>query len=395
MKILYISYDGMLEPLGQSQVVAYQEQLSSDFTIFLVSFEKKEDLRDKASLQAMKMKMHKAGITWIPLVYHKKLSVLSTSIDIARGILTGWRLIASHKIDVIHARSYVPGVMAVILKIFLRKKFLFDMRGLWPDERVDGGLWKKNSYLYYIAKWFEKILLLHADHVISLTHAGIREIEKFPYLRQHAVKFTVIPTCVDLDKFYYSDDQNDRFTLGYVGSVGVWYEFDAVLEAFQFLASIQLNAKLLIINRNEHAFLKEKITAAGFQQSQYEIISTHYAQVPQMMSRMNAGIFFIKPLFSKQASAPTKLGEFLACGIPCLANQGVGDMAAVLEESNVGIAVSDFSFHSLKVGVEQLITLSEDSNIALRCRAAAIKNFSLEAGVKSYSDVYESLREST
>ena len=41
MKILYITYDGLLEPLGQSQVLAYQERLAEDFDIFLLSFEPK------------------------------------------------------------------------------------------------------------------------------------------------------------------------------------------------------------------------------------------------------------------------------------------------------------------------------------------------------------------
>ena len=39
-KILYLSYDGILEPLGYSQVFKYVEKLSKDFDISIVSFEK-------------------------------------------------------------------------------------------------------------------------------------------------------------------------------------------------------------------------------------------------------------------------------------------------------------------------------------------------------------------
>ena len=41
--VLYISYDGMLEPLGQSQVIAYLKRLALHHRIHLVSFEKSED----------------------------------------------------------------------------------------------------------------------------------------------------------------------------------------------------------------------------------------------------------------------------------------------------------------------------------------------------------------
>ena len=39
-KILYISYDGILEPLGHSQVLKYISFLSKDFSVTLISFEK-------------------------------------------------------------------------------------------------------------------------------------------------------------------------------------------------------------------------------------------------------------------------------------------------------------------------------------------------------------------
>ena len=39
VRTLYISYDGVLEPLGESQVVTYLERLSARYDITLVSFE--------------------------------------------------------------------------------------------------------------------------------------------------------------------------------------------------------------------------------------------------------------------------------------------------------------------------------------------------------------------
>ncbi len=42
MSILYITYDGLLEPLGQSQVLAYLERMSDRLLIHIMSFEKKK-----------------------------------------------------------------------------------------------------------------------------------------------------------------------------------------------------------------------------------------------------------------------------------------------------------------------------------------------------------------
>ena len=46
-EILYLSYDGLLEPLGESQVVSYLERLSPPYQLTVVSFEKEQDLRDR------------------------------------------------------------------------------------------------------------------------------------------------------------------------------------------------------------------------------------------------------------------------------------------------------------------------------------------------------------
>ena len=47
MTVLYLSYDGALDPLGQSQVVPYVIGLASlGFRMRLISFEKPESLQD-------------------------------------------------------------------------------------------------------------------------------------------------------------------------------------------------------------------------------------------------------------------------------------------------------------------------------------------------------------
>src|SRR5690606_36566302 len=69
--ILYIAYDGMLEPLGQSQVLAYLERLAADRPIHLLSFEKTEDWADADARARVKARMDATGIHWHPRRYHK------------------------------------------------------------------------------------------------------------------------------------------------------------------------------------------------------------------------------------------------------------------------------------------------------------------------------------
>ncbi len=393
MSVLYISYDGMLEPLGQSQVLAYLKRLAPHRRIHLISFEKSEDWVKVPERNALANVIEASGIIWHPLRYHKRPSALATLWDIACGTLVGLWLVLRYRLHIVHARSYVPSVMALVLKRLTSVKYIFDMRGFWADERVDGGLWPKEGQLYRTAKWFERQFLFEADHVVSLTHAAVREIRRFDYLQECMPHVTVIPTCADLAQFkpLPREHVSGRFVLGYVGAVGLYYLFDEVVDCFVQLLRIQPNALLLVVNRGQHSKIRERLTAAGVPDLNVELTTATHSEVPQLMSRINAGIFFIKPVFSKQASAPTKLAEFLGCGIPCLGNAGVGDMAEVLEGERVGVAIKSFDAVSIMAALQQLLKLVADPATSSRCVTAAQRHFSLDEGVRLYDLIYQKL----
>ena len=134
MEALYISYDGMLEPLGASQVVSYLLPMATVHRITLLSYEKPVDVRDSQRCDGMRRQLTAAGIRWIPLQYHRRPSLIATSWDVAIGTLVGWAVCWRRRVRLVHARGYVPSVIALALKHLTGAKFLFDMRGFWPDE---------------------------------------------------------------------------------------------------------------------------------------------------------------------------------------------------------------------------------------------------------------------
>lgn len=392
--ILYISYDGILEPLGQSQVLAYLEYLAVRHKITLISFEKSSDWKQVDKRDTLCHRMKKSGIKWVPLRYHKRLSVLSTLFDITQGSIVGAWLILRYRIQVVHARSYVSSVIALILKKMFGIKYIFDMRGFWADERVDGEIWPSNSRIFHIAKWFEKHFLLSADCVISLTKSAVLEMKTFPYLRAKSPRFEIITTCTDLDLFKVTDvpkKQNSSFVLGYVGSVGTWYLFDEVLRFFKILHKQVPGAMLHILNQGDHDYILEKISTTSISTEFFQIKATDHQGVSSAMGKMDAGVFFIHPSYSKQASSPTRMGEFLGCGVPCISNIGVGDIQEILEKEQVGVALKNFSDTELDNGLQSLLELTQQPDIQQRCRQAAEKYFSLENGVAAYDRIYNEL----
>jgi hypothetical protein len=108
------------------------------------------------------------------------------------------------------------------------------------------------------------------------------------------------------------------------------------------------------------------------------------------MAAADVGISFIKPVFSKTASSPTKVGEMLALGLPVVANAGVGDVDQVLVGTGLGAVVRDFSQteYQRAIGALETRVMTPDE---IRAKAATL--FDLKAAVDRYSAIYDLLRE--
>ncbi len=390
--VLYISYDGLLEPLGQSQVLGYVEPLARTHRFHILSFEKPRDRADTSAMAAMRARLAGQGIGWTPLAYHKRPTAPATAYDIANGTRAALAIVRREQVRILHLRSYVPAMIALGVRRLADVRFLFDMRGFWADERVDGGLWPRNGRLYRITKGFERRFLEVADHVVTLTHASARELAGWEPVRRRGVPVSVIPTCADLDRFAPPAVRpGPPFVFGYVGSIGTWYLFRETMAAFRALLSLRPEARLLVVNRHEHEQVRASVREAGIAAERLELVAARHAEVPALVQRMHAAAALIRPCFSKLASAPTKLAEYLGCGVPCLGNDGVGDVREILEDNRVGVSLGDVGEEAIRAGIRRLVSLAEAPDTPARCRAAAERLFSVADGVAAYDRIYRAL----
>src|SRR5262245_32183768 len=238
--VLYISYNGMTDPLGQSQVLPYLIQLSKfGFAITVLSVEKKERLEHERGF--ITELMVKNGLSWEPIIFHKGVPIISKMYDRYLLKKTARQLHRIRKFDFIHCRSYVAAEIGLALKKEFGVPFIFDMRGFWADEKKDGNHWPisnpvyKQIYNHY--KKIERQLLVHADAVVVLTHAAKKEISNWALNKPVTDKIQVIPCCADLVHFSETsvDYQlkvklQERFNLQtsspvlcYLGSIGEVY----------------------------------------------------------------------------------------------------------------------------------------------------------------------------
>ena len=396
--VLYITYDGILEPLGYSQVLQYLRGLSREFRIVLLSFEKADDWADLARRQAVQSTLRQLGIRWVPLRYHKRPVLPATAYDLAVGLVVAGYLVVRHHVGLTHARSYVAAVIGLALKRLFGIAFLFDMRGFWPDERVEAGLWRAHSRVYQVAKWFERQFLFGADAVVSLTQAGVDTLRESTYRGRPAPPLSVIPTCTDLAAFHPptvatrpESEPARPFTLGYVGNAGLWYMFDVALSCFAALLELRPDSRLVVVNRGQHEYIYERVRALGLPADQVTVKSADYAGIPAEMREMDAGTSSSGPRLRSGPARRPNWASFWAAGCPVLTNAGVGDVDRILAGGGAGVILQRLDPSDVRAGIGRLLTLVADPQTRARCRRVAEEQFDLQVGIARYREIYARL----
>ena len=402
--ILYISYNGMLDPLGQSQVVPYLEELSRFGARFsLISFEQPHAFTNEGEQKSAELsdELARHHIDWHRLRYHKRPSLPATAYDVFAGVRLGAALARRARFDLVHARSHVSAAIALRLKQRFGFRMIFDVRGLMADEYVDAGHWKRDSVPYRVTKNAERRCLYAADGVVTLTEKIWPVIKQWDSLRNRNMPHEVVPCCADLDRFRFDEAErssrrdylhiNDRFVVVYSGSIDGWYLTEEMVNFFAVLKRQMPQAYLLWLTPSRHERIRAIMTARGIAESDYGVWAVSPREMPSYLSAADAGMAFIKPCFSKLASSPTKYGEYLGCGLPLIINTGVGDSDDLTAKDEAGVAVSAFDNEHYEQAASQVVKFADNPiQIRQRSRAIAERQFDLKTvGAERYARLYE------
>jgi len=395
----------MTDPLGQSQVLPYLCGLNAlGYRFWLVSMEK--PILFDANKEIIEKICAENNIKWHPIKYKMSIPIASPLINLNNFSRKLNIIINQNKISLIHCRSYIAALSGLKFKKKYNIPFIFDMRGFFADERIDGGQWNlknpiyKKVYNYFKKK--EKLFLTESAHNISLTYEALKHISAIDLKGKKLSPTTVIPCCADLNHFSIKDTSKEnsnvlrkklnitaeKYVLVYLGAVGSWYMTNEMMQFFVELKKEKKEALFLILTAEEPKIVFDSAKKAGILSDDIRVIKASRKEVPEYLLFCDSSVFFIKPAFSKKASSPTKLGELLSMGIPVVCNSGVGDVNEIVTKSNTGVIVNDFKESTLNAAAKQILSYPRGEKLREKAESV-IDFFSLEEGIKRYASVYE------
>ena len=155
----------------------------------------------------------------------------------------------------------------------------------------------------------------------------------------------------------------------------------------------KIHSKITFINRDSQIFLETQLERNLIKSSEYKIISANFSEIPILLKESTIGLFNTKLNFSIKASVPTKIGEFLASGLPILCNDFNKDVTNLIKVNKVGLIIDFNNIRKFEEYFELISKLLSDKQLEKRCRNVASEEFNLKNGIESYLKVYKTLAE--
>ncbi|QED28703.1 glycosyltransferase family 4 protein [Microvenator marinus] len=390
--VVYVTFDGIMEPLGESQVVRFVEGINAvcDVKFTIVSLEKGSDLRNLVRQNEMRRRLLQQGIDWVFEQYRAgAVGVCGNLALIARIV---GQIADNQGIDLLHARSYLPALVCETMQVAHDIPVIFDFRGYWIDERIEEGRWFTNPLSIEVGRMIERHLFQNATAIVSLTHTAAKDIQEGRFGNVSA-PIVVIPTCVDTVRFNLSHRMAPRpaplagkNVIGWVGSLNTSYLVDESLELTRWILDEDPNAFFFALTKQVSDF-RERALRRGVPQARMLIQSVEHSEVPRWMGCMDWGLLLLKENVAKRASMPTKLAEFLACGVRPIYHSCNEDMANVMMKSQSGIRV-DLGRALRDIAME--VTRSDKVSVDNGWDPVET-HLGLRAGVERYARLYRTL----
>jgi glycosyltransferase involved in cell wall biosynthesis len=404
---LYICYFGVREPLVQTQVIPYLRELAKGgHEISLVTFEGQIASLQGYGVEKLKKELVQQGIDWYWLKYHKRFSAAATAYDLIRGTIFVWRMIGRKQLDILHGRVHVPTLMGALGRKLSRKKpkLLFDIRGFFPEEYTDAGVWPENGLLYQMAKRVEHWLMKESDGFVVLTERARQRL--FPESASTGFDtlnrpVEVIPCCVDFERRFTGVRQderqvtrrelglNDRLVVTHVGALGGLYLNKELADFLKEARHIDPSVFAMFLTQSDTEQIIPLLKERGFAESDYIVRRVPSGEIPRYLAASDIGLSFVKATYATISRSPTKIPEYLAAGVPIIANCGVGDVDTLVGERGVGAIIEEFTDHAYRDSIKAVQKLN---GIGEHCREVARDEFDLASvGGERYRRIYRRL----
>ena len=390
---LYVSYDGLLDPLGRSQVLPYVFGLvDAGYSFTILSFEKTD--HSLIEINQLKLELHSRGINWVylPFVYGRFHSLYRFLI----GAYKVNRLINNNSYKFLHLRGFFPGL---IFYLSMGKiPYIYDIRAFAGQFMYKKKIINKKSLLNKIFQYIEKVLILKSSGLVVLDESGEDYLKCFFKTR---VPLKVITTSTNIEKFYldtrkYSNNKDNSIRFVFLGGARYPYLPERAFSLVKCLISHGYECDLQFINERDHKCIELAREKEAFPSDKFSIFSLTSEEIQKRLPMYDCGLVFINGGIWINMCSPTKIGEYLSSGLHVLGLKGIAVLDRMAKQ-NICVDVVDNCDDGFRLTADEARSLVSRIKNPKRYNSAkklAEKHYCLKKALLSYEDLYLQVSES-
>lgn len=392
MNVLFVSWDGpQVSYLQGLFLPIFKELTSKGFRFHVLQF----TWGDSAAIERSKVACENIGISYRSVRVWRKLRAAGAMVTAVAGARLMRQALEEHSVDVVLARSTLPALTAMLSLGRSPRKFAFDADGLPLDERVEFAGDSASSLSQRFLRDVEAQAVRRADVVLTRSQKAVEILEARAGAGTHREKFHVVGNGRDTQLFRPGEAHNrgllrkelgiaaDAPVLAYAGSMGDQYCTEEMLQLFMHVQKRRPDSHLLVLT-GDPQFAKRLLNERPALSSHASILCLPPHEVPPYLACADLGLALRKPSFSMQAVAPIKLGEYLLCGLPVVAINGVGDTGSLSPEVAMLLRQTDET--ALEEAADWFVreVIPQRDRFRENSREFGLRFFSLTASVEAY-----------
>jgi hypothetical protein len=406
-RILYVSFDSVLQPLVFSQVVRVVAALAKQgLRYHLLSVERPRDL-EKADVKArVEDVLRSAGVPWTYVVAPSMGSARLALETLGRVVGRATLIARRERVGLIHARGYQSAMAARAVREVLRVPYLFDARGYWIEERAAPGEWFSSGLSYAAGKWTEQALFRGARAVVTLTELQALDVSSGMFgPRPAAVQ--VIPTCADYEAFTLRASRpapptdgavpeairrelSGKTVMGIVGSLNHTYFVSETLRLAKLAIAASPTTHLLVLSSQQSEYASA-LESAGVPRGRWTVAAAKHWEMPDWLQWIDWGMLLVPEIAANRAKMPTKLAEFFATGVRPMFFGCNSDVARWVERAGSGHVLAGVEEPALEAGARVIAGPPAALAVLQRAREVTAPHFSLTSGIARYARLLDGL----
>ncbi|EGR0922715.1 glycosyltransferase WbuB [Vibrio parahaemolyticus] len=282
------------------------------------------------------------------------------------------------------------------LSAIRRKKFVFELRDIWPASITAVGA-MKNSWVIRCLEKIELFLYRRADSIICVTNSFKKELVERGIDKN---KIEVVLNGVDLNtytprlskdqKLLETYDLKDKFVLGYIGTHGMAHGLETIVAVAEELQHID---ELRFVFAGSGASKQSIVEMV--QEKRLENVVFIDRQPKEMMPLIWSlcDVSLVPLVNSKlfETVIPSKIFECMGMGIPTVMSVPLGEATAIIHDTNSGLIAKSEDISSIK---KQILKLYEDPELYSSMQMNSIeaaKKFSRDSMADKMIKVFNNL----